>query len=323
MTEENKMDRRSFVKKSIGISAAAAAALTLEERILVAAQTTEPSEKSKAPAKQADRLPTGKIGDLEIGRMILGGNLVSGYSHSRDLVYVSSLMRKYNTEKKILDTMELCEQQGINAFLSNPTTHTRKMTSTYWKERGGKMKWIVDSRPKPEDIAGHMRPILDDGAAAIYVNGHWAEQWVKRGMMDKFAEFMEFARANKIPGGIGSHLLDVPIACEKAGIKPDFYMKTLHSRKYWSAEAAREHDNIWCRKPEETIAFMKNVSAPWIAYKTLAAGAISPSVGFKYALKNGADFLCVGMFDFQVKEDVAILNGILARGIERDRPWRA
>lgn len=322
MTDEKRIDRRSFVKQSIGIPAAAVAALTLEERILMA-QTTEPAKTPKAPTQQADDLPTGKIGKLEIGRMILGGNLVSGYSHSRDLVYVSSLMRKYNTEKRILDTMELCEQRGVNAFLSNPTNHTLKMTSTYWKERGGKMKWIVDSRPRPEDIAGHMRPILDAGAAAIYVNGHWAEEWVKAGKMDKFAEFMEFARANNIPGGIGSHLLDVPVACEKAGIKPDFYMKTLHSRKYWSAEAAREHDNIWCRKPEETIAFMKNVTAPWIAYKTLAAGAISPSVGFKYALKNGADFLCVGMFDFQVDEDVKILKGILARGVQRERPWRA
>ena len=26
--------------------------------------------------------------------------------------------------------------------------------------------------------------------------------------------------------------------------------------------------------------------------KILAAGAILPSIGFKYALKNGADFLC-------------------------------
>jgi len=28
--------------------------------------------------------------------------------------------------------------------------------------------------------------------------------------------------------------------------------------------------------------------------------------GFDYAVQNGADFLCVGMFDFQVQEDVQI-----------------
>jgi len=314
------LGRRSMMKKSVAASAAAAAALTLEERILLAASRA-PAATPPKPA--AGKMPTGRIGKLNISRMILGGNLISGYSHSRDLVYVSALMKQYNTEKRILDTMELCEQQGINAFLSNPTKHTLKMTSTYWKQRGGKMQWIVDSRPKPKDIAGHMKPIFDAGAAAVYVNGHWAEQWVKQGKLDEFKAFIEVAHKAGMPAGVGAHLLDVPVAIEKAGIKPDFYMKTLHSKKYWSAQAKREHDNIWCRKPEETIAFMKNVTAPWIAYKTLAAGAISPSVGFKYALQNGADFLCVGMFDFQVATDVRILNGILARGVKRDRPWRA
>ena len=320
MSDET-LGRRGMMKKSLLASAAAAAALTLEERILLAAKDAPPA---KPPAKPpAGKMPTGKIGKIEISRMILGGNLISGYSHSRDLVYVSSLMKQYNTEERILDTMELCEQQGINAFLSNPTDHTRNVMSTYWKQRGGKMKWIVDSRPKPEDIAGHMKPIVDGGAAAIYINGGWAEQWVKQGKLDKFQEFLDFAHKNGLPGGVGGHLLDVPVAIEKAGIRPDFYMKTLHSKKYWSAEAEKEHDNIWCRKPEETIAFMKDVKAPWIAYKTLAAGAISPSVGFKYALQNGADFLCVGMFDFQVADDVRILNGLFTRGIKRDRPWRA
>ncbi len=322
MTKEtNGTGRRDFIKQAAVGTAIGAAALSFEERILMAA-SGEGAPKTPM-VKTAGDMPTGKIGNLEIGRMILGGNLVSGYSHSRDLVYVSALMKKYNTEERILDTMELCEMNGINAFLSNPTSLTIKMMSRYWKERGGKMKWIVDSRPKPDNIAGHMRPILDAGASAIYVNGHWSEVWTRAGRFDEFQEFIEFAHENNMPGGIGGHLLDVPVAIEKAGIKPDFYMKTLHSRKYWSANAEREHDNIWCRKPEETVAFMKDVKAPWIAYKVLAAGAIGPTVGFKYALRNGADFLCVGMFDFQVADDVKILKGLLARGIKRERPWRA
>ena len=320
MSDET-MGRRGMMKTSVLASAAAAAAaLTLEERILLAAKDAPAPATPSKPAPGT--MPTGQIGTLRISRMILGGNLISGYSHSRDLVYVSALMKQYNTEKRILDTMELCEAKGINAFLSNPTPHTLKMTSTYWKQRRGKMKWIVDCRPNPKDIAGHMKPIIDAGAAAVYVNGHWAEHWVQQGKLDAFQEFIDVAHKNGLPGGVGSHLLDVPVAVEKAGIKPDFYMKTLHSKKYWSAEAKKEHDNIWCRKPAETIAFMKNVTAPWIAYKTLAAGAISPSVGFKYALQNGADFLCVGMFDFQVETDAKILNGLFIRGIKRDRPWR-
>ena len=113
------------------------------------------------------------------------------------------------------------------------------------------------------------------------------------------------------------------MACEKAGIETDFYMKTLHGTKYWSHSLENTHDNIWSKTPDKTIEFMKKVTKPWIAFKVLAAGAISPTVGFKYAFTGGADFTCVGMFDFQIKDDVQILKGLFARGIKRQRPWLA
>ena len=55
----------------------------------------------------------------------------------------------------------------------------------------------------------------------------------------------------------------------------------------------------------------------------LGAGAIHPKEGFKYALENGADFLCVGMFDFQVEQDVAIAHRILTGDLKRQRLWCA
>jgi len=51
----------------------------------------------------------GKIGQVELSRLMLGGNLVAGYAHSRDLAYVAELMKRYNTESRILQTLELAE----------------------------------------------------------------------------------------------------------------------------------------------------------------------------------------------------------------------
>jgi hypothetical protein len=53
----------------------------------------------------------------------------------------------------------------------------------------------------------------------------------------------------------------------------------------------------------------------------LGAGAIQPEEGFQYAFQNGADFICVGMFDFQISEDAAIARKVLARIQARPRPW--
>jgi hypothetical protein len=144
----------------------------------------------------------------------------------------------------------------------------------------------------------------------------------------------------KVPGGIGAHELDTIKACVNAGFKPDYWVKTLHPDNYWSAtpkenrepfdvisgssnDHDEHHDNIWCRNPKETIAYMESLEEPWIAFKTLAAGALHPRQAFKFAFEGGADFICVGMFDFQVRENAVVAQQTLSAKLNRPRPWRA
>jgi len=68
---------------------------------------------------------------------------------------------------------------------------------------------------------------------------------------------------------------------------------------------------------------MQEVEKPWIAFKVLAAGAIKPDSGFRYALENGADFLCVGMFDFQVEANARLVSSLVPQFQRREREWIA
>ena len=73
----------------------------------------------------------------------------------------------------------------------------------------------------------------------------------------------------------------------------------------------------------DTIAFMNERDEPWIAFKVMAAGSIRPKEAFQYAFENGADFICAGMYDFQIVEDANIALDALANAQNRKRRWTA
>lgn len=265
------------------------------------------------------KIPTAPIANVPFSRVILGGNLIGGWAHARDLIYVSKLVKAYHTRDKVFETFLLAENCGINAILTNPILCD--IINEYWKRNIGRIKFISDCGG--EEVLESIRISIDRGAAACYVQGATADHLVAEGKLDVIAKALDLIRQNKLPAGIGGHYLETVKACADYGLSPDFWMKTLHTTNYWSARNPDEHDNIFCRDPEGTIAFMKERKEPWIAFKTLAAGALEPKDGFRYAFENGADFICVGMYDFQIVDDANIALSILNERLPRERPWIA
>ena len=178
MSDSKQLSRRGLLGRCVAAAGTAcAAAADGGSRAAPAAEPAEGREGQQNP--QTTGMPYGTIGNVRISRLLLGGNLVSGYMHARDLKYVTRLFRAYVTEEKILETFKLAEEHG------------------------------------------------------------------------------------------------------------------------------------------------KTVTKPWIAFKVLAAGAIHPRQGFAHAIDNGADFIGVGMFDFQVEENCDLVRRLVKREQDRARPWRA
>ncbi|MBN2594378.1 MAG: hypothetical protein JXA81_12800 [Sedimentisphaerales bacterium] len=323
-----KMNRRRFIRQSVAASAGATLGMGIGNKPAEAAKSTRQGALDESMNRG---MPVGKIGKLKISRLISGGNLISGWSHARDLIYVHDLMRHYNTDEKVMETLELLEEHGVNTIVADPSERPYRIFPKYWNERGGKIQWIAEGHPTLKDLKTDIKQSLEYGASAIYIQGVIGDRWLRSGHLDELGECVDFIKSNGVPGGIGAHMLDVIIESERRKYNADFYVKTLHQSNYWSARKPNQNrdvvdndaDNYWSMTPEKTIEFMNKVDKPWIAFKILAAGAIHPREGFKYAFDNGADFICVGMFDFQVIEDCLIAVDTLKTMGTRQRPWRA
>jgi len=294
-------------------------------------------------------LPKGKIGKHEISRLIAGGNLIGGWAHSRDLIYVSTLFKAYNTEQKVYETLRLAEQAGINTinigFPSNP------LLAKYKKLTGSKIKVISQVAPKLDNKAlskvgpstdkklyfEFIDQAIDYGADIIQVQGNWCDWLVRDNRLEVIDEMLRHIRQQGYTAGLAAHSVESLIACADRGIIPDYYMKTMHHDQYWSAHPRenrfpfevdgkeyldhnRFHNNMFCLFPERTVEFVSKATVPVMGFKVLAAGAIEPKDGFRWAYDNGADFICVGMFDFQVVNNVNIAIDCL-KTTKRTRLW--
>ena len=339
----DQVTRRDFVRTGVGAGLAATVGASAPS-----AYAQQNTETQNDQAKNNTDMPYGTIGDLKISRLILGSNPMGGGAHARDLIYVRGLMKAYNTEERLLKLLEIAESEGINTILQGRTSLIQKYNTT----RGGNMRQIITlqlkKEHKKERIKRTLARLMSRNPAAIYVMGDRGDYLARAKRVDVIGTALDIARGMGVLLGVGGHSLQVVIQCEKSGIKPDFYVKTFHNDNYWSAtpkenrepfcwyndsggnsysgitdDHNRFHDNIWCLDPEKTIEVMRKVEVPWIAFKVLAAGAIHPKQGFGFAFRNGADFIAVGMLDYQVRENAAIAKSCATRLKNRDRPWRA
>lgn len=322
--------RRSFLKKSLAASVAAPWVMSLEEHVLVARAAAPPAA-GPTPAP-GGKLPVGTIGNVKVSRLICGGNLISGYAHSRDLIYVSELLKHYFTDGKIMDTWSLCEQHGINTMIAYPGDPHAVEVYRKYRARGGRIQYLAQIVPSKDDLKTSVQQAVDSGAVGAFLVGNLGDLWTRDRAVGRIGELIQIIKDHRLISGVAGHELRTPKAVEGAGIKPDFYMKTLHNTNYWSKRQPGQDkevidnygiDNYWCMDPKETVNFMSAVERPWIAYKVLAAGAIHPRSGFRYAFESGADFAVVGMFDFQVAENVSVASALLNGTLNREREWMA
>ena len=231
-------NRREFMKGAL-----------LSPAVLALAAQARAAIGAAAGADAAVRaLPRGKIGELSVSRLLLGGNLLTHFTHSRDLMYVYKLAEHYNTEAKILETLALAEQNGINTLVVHTVPAILETLRKYRYDLGGKMQWIIcptaPVEPGLEAYRKQVEELMDMECDAIYLWGVHADRLTGDQRVDLLAEAVALPKEYGVPSGLGAHDLNVVVEAEARGADPDFYIKTFHHHDYPTAPRPEEVEGL-------------------------------------------------------------------------------
>src|SRR5262249_50727022 len=120
--ESSSADRRTFLQHAAGLAAGLAAV----------------SPRAGADEPRA-LLPTVKLGEHGVTRLILGGNPIYGHSHFNKLL--SQHMVTWHTPEHVQELLRRAEQVGINTWQNSYAERTLQDLDRY-RDAGGKMHWL-------------------------------------------------------------------------------------------------------------------------------------------------------------------------------------
>ena len=271
-------------------------------------------------------LPTVRIGDKDVTRLICGGNPISGISHFTNEMDWDML--RYYTMPRLQQLLDECWRQGINTFQTRGDRHTMRMYLEH-RENGGRMQWIAQTASEFSDIYANIDQICDYEPIAIYHHGTDTDNSWHAGKIDRVADYLKAIHDRGLPAGIGTHIPEVVMYAEEHGWETDFYMTCFYdlARSYKSAPAvdrdAYAKEAFPDDDPDRMTATMRQIAKPCLGFKIMAANRKcgtpeSVRAAFEYAFANikPTDAVVVGIFpkySNQVEENARSVGEILER----------
>lgn len=248
-------------------------------------------------------LPTMKIGDVEITRLIVGSNPFLGKSHMD--AGTDKDMQEYFSEEKAFEMLRSCEAAGINAIQSRGNMPIMGLIDRY-RASGGNLKWLATSSKSLDTFDEELDEMMKYHPAAVCIHGELADELYLTGRLELLEGLLEKIRRKGVPCGVCAHFPEVLAYVEEQGLKPDYYMASLYN----ISQPDRSHDvNPTGERFEDSdipkmYEVIRKLSAPVIALKILGAGrrcASQEQVRGAFAeafssIKPG-DGVLVGMFD--------------------------
>ena len=237
------------------------------------------------------------VAGVEMSRLALGGDLIAGHSHARDLIWTDEFMRRYNSGVTLPRTVRYCLHCGIDTAFVEPEFIAPMSAAA--KEVGGSMKFFANCADEKD--AALAKSV---GARAVYLRPEVADALAARKDADGAKSLFAALKATGLPAGVGAEDVATVKFCAESGVTPDFWVLAFHSLDYPAATMETRCNNIWCVDPKAAADYMKTRSEPWVAIRCLAGGAIDPEKAYRFATTNGATAASIDLLDYRIVDTV-------------------
>jgi hypothetical protein len=288
--------RRRFLSETAWIGAAAAAM-----RVAGGAQA------ANAPP---DKLPSIRLGKLEVSRLILGTNQFWGNAHRPGAI--GKQMKAYYTDERIVQVLDAVGEAGVTAVVAGPFPRWLELYPKYLK-RGGKCRiWIAQPNWSPEKMKDAITTCAQAGAKAAFIQGVRGDEQFAAGGFEVLRGWLEHIHSFQMPAGIASHRSDTHLEYERRKLPTDFYFQCFFRPEQYLPEHRAA-----------AVAAVRKIDKPCVGYKILAAGRLPAKQAFAFAFQHlrAKDGVCVGIYPpenpHMIQED-AQLTRSLSQGAARD-----
>jgi hypothetical protein len=287
--------RRGFLAQMTGL----AAAVALEAPSHIGAAETPPS-----PAA----MPTMRLGDHEISRLVVGSNPLLGYSYMGS--HADRHMKEYFTTERTVTFLQDCERAGITAHqFSDPDRALPYVRPL--REQGSKLRFIClhAQREKVQEAVAQAQPI------AMVHHGGVTDRLFAEGKAELVHDYVKATHDAGVLAGISAHNPDCIQRAADGDWEVDFFMTCFYF-------LTREIAKVQVELPTLEIAYpffkddprvmtevIRQVKQPCLGFKILGAGRLCTSqqsvrAAFAFAFQNikPSDGVIVGMFPWAFDE---------------------
>jgi len=265
-------------------------------------------------------LETVKLGQLEVTRLVIGGNPFSGFSHQGD--DRDREMLSYYTADRIKETLRLAEAAGINTLFARADRHIVRTLYEY-RDEGGTIQWVAQTATDTPDPLMNIPFARRWGADACYLHGGQTEYFLSNGQGGKIVEAVKLIRDLGVPAGVAGHRADHHDWIRQH-VDCDFQMCCYYNSSDRSKDPAHHPTYDECFVEADRDRMVETIARlgerPAVHYKILAAGRTDPEAAFRFAGSaiRPQDVVCVGFYlpdnPGMIDEDIALFNRYCAAG---------